>query len=140
MCTYDELSTLIIDQIETISINEQEGTSFLYSNSKIDSLTGSEVVVFIYTNQEFKSRNNVTGIRNTHFQGYSPVKEFFNIPPNTSTPNEYDHRRTLYWNPNAKTDANGNAVITFSNNSSCKTININAETVTKNGIIGTLNK
>jgi uncharacterized protein YfaS (alpha-2-macroglobulin family) len=48
-------------------------------------------------------------------------------------PPEPDYRRTLYWDPNVQTDANGNANIEFWNNSECTQILISAEGITSDG-------
>jgi hypothetical protein len=79
------------------------------------------------------------GIRETTFAGYSYTKEFFSPSyDKVQLPGEADYRRTLYWNPNVQTDENGQAVIEFYNNSTCKSMSISAETVTANGVIGVL--
>jgi len=38
------------------------------------------------------------------------------------------------------TDKDGKAPVLFYNNSTCKTMNVSAESVTANGVIGVLNK
>ena len=50
--------------------------------------------------------------------GYTPPAEFY-TPQYPDGPQYYDvdYRRTLYWNPNLKTDSNGHAGIEFYNNS-----------------------
>jgi hypothetical protein len=48
-------------------------------------------------------------------------------------PEHKDHRRTLYWNPNVKTDKDGKAKVEFYNNSSCKQVVISAEGITADG-------
>jgi len=63
------------------------------------------------------------------------VKEFYS-PDYSALPEESDYRRTLYWNPAVTTDSTGIAKIQFYNNSSCKKLSINAETVTQDGKIG----
>jgi hypothetical protein len=134
----DQLRSLTTSEIESISVVEQEGTSIAYMPI---GASGHEVMVFIYTYQDLHSRNNVYGIRQTNLQGYSAVKEFFNPRYEyTPLPSEKDYRRTLYWNPDVKTDANGKATVTFYNNSSCKNFNVSAETVTEYGVIGVMNK
>ncbi|MGC3979540.1 MAG: hypothetical protein QM751_15740 [Paludibacteraceae bacterium] len=140
LSVYEELSLSIIDDIRMISIKEQEGTSLMYDTTRSRVLKGDEVVVFVYSNKNFITRQTVAGIRKTNFQGYSLVKEFYSIPYDIMSPDVYDHRRTLYWNPDVKTDEKGNAAVAFFNNSSCQTININAETVTGNGVIGLFNR
>jgi len=81
------------------------------------------------------------GVRKTKIDGYSYVKEFYSPNYNTTKlPDEKDYRRTLYWNPDVKTDMAGKVSISFYNNSTAKTLNVSAETVTEKGMIGSLNK
>lgn len=97
-----------------------------------------EATLYLYTDPK---RKVPIGIRNTTFYGYSLNKLFYSPSYEMlKMPDVNDVRRTLYWEPYVKTDKNGKAMITFYNNRSCKTININAETVTENGIMGTLNQ
>ena len=44
-----------------------------------------------------------------------------------------DFRRTIYWQPSVKTDAQGKATIEFYNNSTCEQMYISAEGMSKNG-------
>ena len=76
------------------------------------------------------------------FQGLTRMEKEFYSPDYSKTPlpTQGDYRRTLYWNPNVKTDSNGQASVEFYNNSSCTKYNIDAQTVTKNGEIGVLFK
>jgi uncharacterized protein YfaS (alpha-2-macroglobulin family) len=68
---------------------------------------------------------------------FSPIEEFQNPDyQNGALPNEKDYRRTLYWNPNVKTDSEGKASVAFYNNSTCKKMTISAETLTSEGIPG----
>jgi len=133
---YEKLEGLMSNEIETITVCETEGTSILYWPN----CTGHEVVIFIYTYKNFHRRTTPTGIRTTRLDGYVYSKEFYNPNYEFIQPNKMDYRRTLYWNPDVKTDKDGKASISFYNNSSCKKMNINAETVTENGVIGVLCK
>ena len=76
------------------------------------------------------------------FQGLTRMEKEFYSPDYSKTPlpTQGDYRRTLYWNPNVKTDSNGEASVEFYNNSSCTKYIIDAQTVTKNGEIGVLFK
>jgi uncharacterized protein YfaS (alpha-2-macroglobulin family) len=81
------------------------------------------------------------GVRNSTIKGYAYTKEFYNPKyDGTILPDTKDYRRTLYWNPDVKTDRNGEATVVFYNNSSSSDIKIDAETVTNKGIIGALNQ
>lgn len=79
------------------------------------------------------------GVRKTWIDGYSTPIEFYS-PDYSLLPKDEDYRRTLYWNPNVKTDKDGKATIEFYNNSSCRNIDISAETLTKDGGLGSVSK
>ena len=66
------------------------------------------------------------GLRRTHFQGFNvPTK--FEMEDYSLIPPMDDFRRTLFWAPTVKTDANGHAQVEFFNNSTCNKIYISAE-------------
>ncbi|MDR2086597.1 MAG: hypothetical protein LBP72_05420 [Dysgonamonadaceae bacterium] len=75
--------------------------------------------------------------RVTIFEGYSEVKDFYSGRPEREDylPARFEHSRTLYWNPNVKTDANGRVQIRFYNSAFCEKIDISAEGITKEGIL-----
>ena len=57
----------------------------------------------------------------------------FEMPDYSLMPPMEDFRRTLYWNPDVRTDEKGEAIIEFYNNSSCREIQISAEGITPDG-------
>lgn len=60
--------------------------------------------------------------------GYAYPAKFYNPDYSTQTPPEpTDYRRTLYWNPDLKLDENGEANISFYNNSRQTTLSVEAE-------------
>jgi len=125
-----------LDEIESASLIE-DFNSIIRIDPRIDPTT--TVLIILHTKKNYQ--NVPAGIRDTKFDGYAHVKEFYSPRYDKAMlPNEKDYRRTLYWNPDVKTDQTGKATISFFNNSSCKSMNVNAETVTSNGIIGVLNK
>ena len=70
--------------------------------------------------------------RRTIFQGYN-VPHTFHMPDYSQMPPEADFRRTLYWNPDVLLDDNGEAIVEFYNNSTCRRISVSAEGVTADG-------
>ncbi len=97
-----------------------------------------DVIMYVYLELEHK---DPIGIRKTEFEGYSLTKSFYSPPyDKLQMPDPDDVRRTLYWNPSVKTDANGKASVSFYNNRSADKINISAETVTSTGMMGVLNQ
>jgi hypothetical protein len=128
----------LIDEVESISIVEDHSTIMRVLNGRVDD-TSKIVLAVISLKKNYQPNPN--GIRNTTFAGYSYVKEFYSPQYNRyRLPKENDYRRTLYWNPDVKTDAAGKAAISFFNNYSCKAMTVSAETVTANGVIGALNR
>lgn len=111
------------------------------NNSKADNVTNHlcYMVCFVkYEKEELaphnvpKSKNTFTS-RNTLIRGYSHPQTF--CPPDYSHSNDSikkDFRRTLYWNPEIKSDTNGIARVLFYNNSYCRSLLISAEGIGSN--------
>ena len=137
--TWGDISNILLSDVEKIIISEELSRYCVYTSSgniscpSCENLDPRTLLIFIYT----KDGNQVSeplGIRRTRLQGYSQVKEFYSPDYSKGVlPNETDYRRTLYWNPNVKTDEQGKAQVTFYNNGSCRKINICAEGLTIDG-------
>ncbi len=119
-CTMTEVKSVYISE------NFNAGRRYLNYNS----LNRMPVFVFLYMYRKFGLEHE--GQRKTNFSAYD-TPETFKAPDYSILPKETDHRRTLYWNPNVKTDKNGNAKVEFYNNSSCKQVVISAEGITAEG-------
>ena len=66
--------------------------------------------------------------RQTTFDGYSPKMEFYAPEyPNGPIEGDVDYRRTIYWNPDVKTDDMGSTEINFYNNSYSRSLNVSVE-------------
>ena len=73
--------------------------------------------------------------RITTVDGYSRPYSFYSPEyPNGPIPGDVDYRRTLYWNPNVVTDANGLAQVEFYNSSITKHFNVSAAGITASGM------
>ncbi|GAB6012560.1 hypothetical protein [Viscerimonas tarda] len=108
-----------IDEIEHILIQE---------------FSSEAVTIQIILNEDGRSRREPRGTRQTKYQGFSQALEFYHPDYSIARlPDEKDFRRTLYWNPDVKTDKAGKATISFYNNGSCKELNISAEGLTSEG-------
>lgn len=133
----DIASITRLSAVKSIYINEDPGLvarMFPGSNRHdIDRTYGA--VVFLDMHPDAKIPNGSKAVRKLKLEGYSLQREF-NGPDYSVLPKEPDYRRTLYWNPNVTTDKEGKAYVQFYNNSSCKNINISAETITPKGITG----
>ena len=80
-------------------------------------------------NKTYKARR---GIRHTYIQGYNEPLEFYSPAyPNGAPLYTEDSRRTLYWNPNVKTNKKGEVVIQCYNSDNSAPLIINVETLYK---------
>ena len=89
--------------------------------------------IYLYTHRKFSTESN-KGLRRTYFQGFNQASTFKTedysvIPPMA------DFRRTIWWQPDVKTDAEGKAKVAFFNNSTCEEMYISVEGMTPDGKI-----
>ena len=112
-----------IDEVKSVYISEDDDnyTHFIQA----DELAALHpVTIYVYTHPQFFMKEK--GLRRTHFQGFNvPTK--FEMEDYSLIPPMDDFRRTLFWAPTVKTDANGHAQVEFFNNSTCNKIYISAE-------------
>ena len=72
--------------------------------------------------------------RQTSFDGYSPKMEFYAPQyPDGPIEGDADYRRTIYWNPDVKTDKRGTANLNFYNNGYSQSLNVSVEGMTNSG-------
>ncbi|GHT68460.1 hypothetical protein AGMMS50239_33590 [Bacteroidia bacterium] len=124
------------DKHNFIKENRMEVEKIVISGfDKTDDFGNHHIPIYIYPFDNYVMRN-VSGARYTTFEGYSAVKDFFGNQTNLEDTllDGSEHQRTLYWNPNVKTDEAGKASVRFFNTGSGQKIDISAEGLTKNGI------
>lgn len=140
---YNKYKLLTLESIKSIYINEDFSAKSRYADPRMSPMDADELyscVVFIETHPSGQIPVKAgKGVRKTWIDGYSESKEFYQ-PDYSVLPEEDDYRRTLYWNPELKPDEAGNAQIRFYNNSRCRKLRINAETISADGIIGVLDE
>ena len=120
---------VFLDEAKSIYVRDDRSTLRNYVvSTDIEGL--DPVMVFVYTHHKFL--RDVKGLRRTHYQGYN-VPETFEMEDYSILPPMEDFRRTIFWEPNVKTDAQGKAKIEFYNNSSCTQMYISAEGITSDG-------
>ena len=118
-----------LDEVKSVYITEDSEVINEYIHSSM--LEGQKpVTVFVYSRDITLGR--FTGLRRTYFQGYNEPQTF-QMEDYSALPPMEDFRRTIYWNPNVKTDSEGKATIEFYNNSSCTEMFISAEGMTNDG-------
>ena len=89
--------------------------------------------IYVYLHTKYTTESN-KGIRRTYFDGFNQASTFKTedysvIPPMA------DFRRTIWWQPDVKTDAQGKAKVEFFNNSTCEEMYISVEGMTEDGKI-----
>ena len=89
------------------------------------------VRIYLYTHKKFATESQ-KGLRRTYFQGFN-TPSTFQMEDYSVLPPMADFRRTIYWNPNVKTDASGKAQVEFYNNSTCQGMYISSEGITPQG-------
>ncbi|MBO4215627.1 MAG: carboxypeptidase-like regulatory domain-containing protein [Bacteroidaceae bacterium] len=91
----------------------------------------NRVRIYVYLHTYFSTESN-KGLRRTYFQGFNQASTFKTedysvIPPMA------DFRRTIWWQPDIKTDEQGKAKVEFFNNSTCEEMYISVEGMTEDG-------
>ncbi len=91
------------------------------------------IIVYLYTHRIFSSESD-KGLRRTYFQGFNQASTFKTEDYNVIPPMA-DFRRTIWWQPDITTDAQGKAKVEFFNNSTCEEMYISVEGMTSDGKI-----
>ncbi|MBR1667627.1 MAG: hypothetical protein IJ693_05020 [Bacteroidaceae bacterium] len=93
----------------------------------------NRILVYVYHHFIYSAESQ-KGLRKSYFQGFNKPATFkmedYNVIPPMA-----DFRRTIYWNPDIKTDAQGKATVEFFNNSTCEEMYISTEGMTNDGKI-----
>jgi len=93
-----------------------------------------EFGIYIFLNETGISRHSPKGSRKTYYDGFAPPVEFYSPDYSFASLPEPDARRTLYWNPDVRTDSLGRASVYFYNNDACKKLSISAEGLTDGSV------
>lgn len=94
------------------------------------------VDIYVKEDHELNSRKEIINIgkRISTVTGYSEPYSFYSPEyPNGPILGDVDYRRTLYWNPNVITNANGQATVELYNNSITGSFSISAAGITAGG-------
>ena len=141
VAAYDILNLVAL---KSIYISEEKSAIMQYYNSgemsAMEALSKYSCVVFIELYPEDKIPvEPKRGIRKTWVDGYSEPAEFYSPDYSKEPRTDYDYRRTLYWNPSVKLNAEGKASVEFYNSSNCRKLKVSAESLSSDGSIGVLN-
>ena len=122
-----------LDEIKSIYIVFDERVSPAINDTFFKSSVTPLNYIYIYVYHHFAfPAESQKGLRRTYFQGFNKpstfqMEDYSVIPPMA------DFRRTIYWNPDVKTDAQGKAKVEFFNNSTCEEMYISVEGMTEDG-------
>ena len=93
------------------------------------------VEVQVYLRELDEKRQRQGNYRHTTFAGYdTPVEFYAPTYPDGPVQGDKDYRRTVYWNPEVTTDANGVANVSFYNNGYSRSLTVSAEGLTADGV------
>lgn len=128
---------LYLESIKSIYINEESSIKLKYADPilTMKDIDRYGCVVFIETDPAMPLPPG-KGTRRTVINGYAVPAEFYH-PDYSVMPEKDDYRRTLYWNPDLATDANGKAKIEFYNNATCRKMAVDAQGISAEGVIAT---
>jgi len=102
---------------------------------EVEQKYGGAYVVEIRLHEKTTRKITTKNSRHTTFAGYTPVVEFYAPTyPNGPIQGDKDYRRTIYWNPEVTTDADGYASVSFFNNGYSHALTISAEGMTRDGV------
>ena len=125
------LTTDYLEEIKSIYVVFDERISPMLG--RFDLITSPQPYKYVYVYYHYVyTTESQKGLRRTYFQGFNKpstfqMEDYSVIPPMA------DFRRTIYWNPNVKTDAQGKAKVEFFNNSTCEEMYISVEGMTEDG-------
>jgi hypothetical protein len=109
--------------------NDQRGK---YKGSDIPSITVDLKLM------EDEGERSYQKNRRWKMKGLSIPDEFYSPDYSKTERTDFDYRRTLYWNPSLKPDADGKVSVEFYNSSNCKSLKFSAESISSDGTIGVL--
>lgn len=119
-----------LDQVKSVYISMERNDLRRFA-PHLNTLGSNCVLVYVYSYHQ-SSTKTTKGIRLTHFEGFNVPKEYEEEVVTGLHPSE-DFRRTLYWNPNVKTNDEGKATIEFLCRPSCLQMNVSAEALAEDG-------
>lgn len=129
----DVLNRMFIDEVERIDIVD-------IGNGGFSATPNTQGVVHVLTKRGNVNywKNNKNTIPNLLLQGYTVQKQFY-TPDYAIQKPEYaypDHRATLYWSPIVRTDAKGQASVSFYTSDDAQNARILVEGIDQTGKIG----
>lgn len=126
-------TTIWADEIKSVVIMHGQGKWRGFLND-VTNVKGDDAI-FLYERPDYIYYKQSRGVDKRMVQGYTEPLDFSAPSYNgIDMPDESDYRRTLYWNPDVKTDETGKATaVFFSNARPGVTLSISAHGITSDG-------
>ena len=106
-----------------------------YMMKIVEKSNGGPYVIEIKLRPKDDYKKVTNNSRATTFAGYdTPVEFYAPTYPDGPVQGDKDYRRTVYWNPEVTTDANGVANVSFYNNGYSRSLTVSAEGLTADGV------
>lgn len=114
--------TMPIDKFKSVQIKEvaQAGP-------------GMKLKYLLYLNMKENYLTDNPGTLTASVDGYYEARTFYTALP-SARPSITDFRTTIHWEPNVKTDANGNATVNFNNTISPTKVRVIVQGISANGM------
>lgn len=122
---------VFLDEVKSVYIVSGGPQAMIPYITSISLEGQNPVVIFVYSHPSYSTESN-KGLRKTHFLGYN-IPSKFEMEDYSIMPPMDDFRRTLFWNPDVRTDATGKAHIEFFNNSTAHEMLLSVEGMTGDG-------
>ena len=119
-----------LDEVKRVYISFSKDTWRRFLRG--DDFSGmNTVTIHVYTNVREGVRRE-KGVRHTYFTGFN-VPKTYEEEMMLGIVAHRDFRRTVYWNPNVKTDKHGHAEVMFTPSPNCELLLISAEGINSDG-------
>ncbi len=130
-----DVSTLLAEEVKSVAVVRRGARSNHITGSGGGSSDASSWIIYIYEDPDYYRYRGKKGVERRHVEGYSRPREFYSPSyRGLDTPEKSDVRRTLFWEPNLKTDAEGRAsAVFFTNAREQLGIGVSAHGITQDG-------
>ena len=125
------LNQLPVESIESVDL-------FTGAQATVFGSQGGNGVIAFFSKKGFSSPAKAKGIFSTRIGGYQVPAEFY-VPRYDAARPEHvkpDRRTTVFWSPAVETDENGIARIEYYNGDEAISVRLQAEGITREGLIG----
>lgn len=130
-----DVSTLLAEEVKSVAVVRRGAKSGHISGNAGSSDDASSWVIYIYEDPDYYRFRGKKGVERRHIQGYSRPRAFYSPSyRGLDTPEKNDVRRTLFWEPNLKTDGEGRAsAVFFTNARETVSLGVSAHGITQDG-------